>query len=249
MAASQTVLVTGATGKTGRHVVEGAARRGWNVRLAVRTPSPGSRSIRFDWMNDSSWSAALSGVNSIYVVAPFNTPGAPERIPDFIEAADQAGVDRIVLLSSWDISRSPSDSPLRAAESALEWSAADTCALRPTWFLDNFTTGSMAYMVDNGIIRLPAGDGTIPYVDVRDVAAVAVSVLDVTDEAPSPLEITGPEQINHYQIATSLSSALNRRIRYEPVTVEEFRRRLRTPGFRSRLCTIPRQRVQRHRHR
>jgi uncharacterized protein YbjT (DUF2867 family) len=45
--------------------------------------------------------------------------------------------------------------------------------LRPTWFLDNFTTGSFASMIDSGELRLPAGTGRIPFIDTRNIAEVA----------------------------------------------------------------------------
>jgi uncharacterized protein YbjT (DUF2867 family) len=83
----------------------------------------------------------------------------------------------VVLLSSLDAEGAAPDSPLRMAEEALAASSVRWAALRPTWFLDNFTTGSFPDMTRAGELRLPAGDAKIPFIDARDVAAVAAACM------------------------------------------------------------------------
>lgn len=224
------VTVTGATGKTGRHVVEQAVARGWRVRAAGRRPVAHGDWVRLDWDDHTTWGPAFAGSDAAYVVVPFNHPGAPDRAPDLLRAAAGAGPGRIVLLSTLDIDSAPADSPLRLAEQTLGELPVRWAAVRPTWFLDNFTAGVFGAMTAGGQLRLPAGDGRIPFVHARDVAAVAVAAL--ADGGPEgPLPVTGPEAVDHHRVAAALSRALGRPVRYTAVAAEEFVDLMTAHGF------------------
>jgi uncharacterized protein YbjT (DUF2867 family) len=225
-----TVTVTGATGKTGRHVVELATARGWRVRAAGRSRPVDTEWVRLDWDDEATWAPAFSGSQAAYIVIPFNHPGAPEKAPRLLQVVAGAGVQRIVLLSTLDAEHAPPDDPLRVTESTLEGLDPRWAILRPTWFLDNFTTGSFAAMTAAGVLRLPAGNGRIPFVDCRDVAAVALAAL-VQDGPTGYLPITGPEPLSHDQVAAALSQAFGRPIRYTPVSTSEFVAVMGVRGF------------------
>jgi uncharacterized protein YbjT (DUF2867 family) len=225
-----TVTVVGATGKTGRHVARHAVERGWRVRAAGRSTPPHGDHEPFDWDDERTWTTAATGSDAAYVLIPFNHPGAPERTPALLSAIADAGVERVVLLSSLDVTEADADSPLCQAEAALNALPAATAALRPTWFLDNFTDGSFSGMLDHGVLRLPAGEGRIPFVDARDVAAVGVAAL-AEDGPTGNLPITGPTAITHHELAAALAEGLGRKVTYTPVTAEEFVRLMMTRGF------------------
>ena len=225
-----TVTVTGATGKTGRHVASEALARGWTVRAAARRPPGRWRWEPFDWDDPGSWPGAFRGSHAAYLVIPFNHPGAPEAAPRLIRAVAAAGVARVVLLSSLDAVDADPASPLRTAEDALAASAARWAILRPTWFLDNFTTGSFAGLTRAGELRLPAGNARIPFIDARDVAAVAAACM--AESGPEGiLPLTGPEAIDHDDVAHALAAALQRPISYTPVAVGEFVEMMTGRGF------------------
>jgi uncharacterized protein YbjT (DUF2867 family) len=226
-----TVTVAGASGKTGRHVVEQAAERGWEVRRAGRrdTGGPG-RWVPLDWDDPTSWAPAFAGSDAAYVLIPFNHPGAAEATPAVLKAAGAAGVGRIVLLSSWDAAHAADDDPLRVAERALLDQHVHAAVLRPTWFMDNFTHGSFAAMTAEGELRLPCGDGRIPLVDTRDIAAVGVACL-APDGPTGLLPITGPAAVDHHEVAAALAAAAGRAIRYTSVEPEEFIALLEARGF------------------
>jgi uncharacterized protein YbjT (DUF2867 family) len=216
-----TVTVVGATGKTGRHVARYAAERGWRVRAAGRRRPEVGELTPFDWDDERTWTSSAEGSDAAYVLIPFNHPGAPERTPALLEAIAAAGVGRVVLLSSLDVVDAEPGSPLRQAEDTLFRLPAATAALRPTWFLDNFVHGSFAGMVEAGELRLPAGDGRIPFVDARDVAAVAVAAL-AKDGPTGALPITGPAALTHHEVAAALTEGLGRAVTYTPVSAGEF---------------------------
>lgn len=175
----------------------------------------------FDWDDERTWTAAAEGSDAAYVLIPFNHPGAPERTPALLETVAAAGVGRIVLLSSLDVLEAEAGSPLRRAEDTLFRLPAATASLRPTWFLDNFTHGSFAGMVEAGELRLPAGAGRIPFVDARDVAAVGVAAL-APDGPTGALPITGPAALTHHEVAAALSEGLGWAVTYTPVSAGEF---------------------------
>jgi len=225
-----TVTVTGATGKTGGHVAALASARGWRVRAAGRRPAAHGEFTRLDWDDETTWGAAFAGSDAAYIVIPFNHPGAPRRAPRLIEAAAGAGVRRVVLLSSADVEHAPADDPTRVAEETCARLPVASAAVRPTWFLDNFTVGSLAGMTAAGDLRLPAGDGRIPFVDVRDVAAVAVAAL-AEDGPTGALPVTGPAAVDHGAVAAALGAALGRPVRYTSVSVDEFVALMAERGF------------------
>ena len=91
-----TVLVVGATGKTGRRVVERLRACDVPVRLGSRSAQPA-----FDWEDPATWGAALRGASAAYVsyLPDLAGPGAPEAVAAFAEQAVRAGTRRLVLLS------------------------------------------------------------------------------------------------------------------------------------------------------
>jgi uncharacterized protein YbjT (DUF2867 family) len=225
-----TVTIFGATGKTGRLVLEQTVARGWRARVATRRPPPVGDWTRFEWDERAGWADAFRGSNAAYLLIPFKHPGAPETMPLLLETAANAGVGRIVLLSSLDAEHAEADDPLRRAEDTLQQLDVRHTILRPTWFFDNFSVGTFASMTEAGELRLPAGDGAIPFVDVRDVAAVATEALSKTGPE-GLLALTGPEAIDHGELAAALSAALGRRISYSPVPDDEFITLMLDRGF------------------
>ena len=221
MSEQYTVTVVGATGKTGRRVVQEGLARGWRVRAATRRAPADGEWAQFEWDDRATWAPAFRGSDGAYLLIPFNHPGAPETTPDLIEAAAAAGVGRLVLLSSIDAAHAPEDSPLVVAERALQRLPVASAILRPTWFFDNFSDGSFAGMTRDGELRLPAGDGRIPFIDVRDVAAVAAAAL-AAGGAEGILPLTGPAAIDHGAVAAALAEALGRPVTYEAVGRDEF---------------------------
>lgn len=225
-----TVTIVGATGKTGSRAVQDALARGWRVRAAARREPEHGEWERFEWDDRATWAPAFEGSDAAYLLIPFNHPGAADTTPDVIEAAAQAGVSRIALLSSLDAEHAAEDDPLRVAERTLLAQPVTAAILRPTWFFDNFSLGSFSAMTREGELRLPAGDGTIPFIDVRDVAAVAVATM-APDGPDGILPLTGPEAIDHGELAAALSEALGRRITYTPASRYEFIELMAHRGF------------------
>ncbi|GLZ43087.1 NmrA family protein [Actinokineospora sp. NBRC 105648] len=185
---------------------------------------------RFDWDAPDTWEPAFAGSDAAYLVIPFNHAGAPEKAPAVIEAAVAAGVPKIALLSTIDVDHAPDDDPTKVAERTLADAPTASAMIRPTWFLDNFTVGSFRGMLETGELRLPAGEAKFPFVDTRDIAAVAVAAM-APGGPEGPLPVTGPEAVDHHVLAKALADALHRRVTYVPVEAREFIDLLMQRGF------------------
>lgn len=130
--ADGTVLVLGATGKTGRRLLPRLRLRGVRVRAASR-----SSATAFDWSEPAGWDAALRGADAVYVVAP----DVAGPVHELLARAQAAGVRRVVLQSghgadTWgDCGFGVG---MRSAEDAVRGCALEWSVLRPANFDQNF---------------------------------------------------------------------------------------------------------------
>ncbi|MEW2579893.1 NAD(P)H-binding protein [Streptomyces syringium] len=237
---NEPVLVIGGTGKTGRRVVAGLKERGVAVRVASR-----SSEQRFDWLDESTWGPALEGVGAVYAV-PLEGVAVSRS---FTGLARRSGVRRIVLLSARGVdvpgyyeNGEAADEEKTAGEEAgvashlqgehavrdsgLEWTI-----LRPGWFAQNFSEGLFLDALLAGELRLPVADGAATFVDLEDVAAVAVAALTEDGHTGQVYEMSGPRAVNLETAVAEIAEATGRPIRYVPVTVDRFTAELRQEGL------------------
>jgi uncharacterized protein YbjT (DUF2867 family) len=209
---NQLTLVLGGTGKTGRRVVERLQERGVPVRVGSRSASP-----PFDWEDRSTWTPALEGVGAVYLTyyPDLAVPGAVEATRAFADLAMELGARRLVLLSG------RGEPEAERAEQAVGETGAELTILRSTWFMQNFSEDYMLDHVRSGEIRLPAGDVPTPFLDVDDIADIAVAALTDDRHAGRLYELTGPESLTMGEVAAELGRAAGREVRYVPVSLEQ----------------------------
>jgi uncharacterized protein YbjT (DUF2867 family) len=207
------VLVVGGTGKTGRRVAERLEARGIPVRIGSRSGQP-----PFDWDAPDTWGPALDGVRAAYVTyyPDLAFPGVPEKMEAFGRVAKAQGVEHLVVLSG------RGEAGALASERALQFAGVDTTIVRSTWFSQNFSEHFLLEPVLAGVIALPAGDVAEPFVDVDDLADVAVAALTEDGHAGQVYELTGPRLLTFHDIALELSKVTGRAIQYVPVTAEQY---------------------------
>jgi uncharacterized protein YbjT (DUF2867 family) len=219
-----TVLITGATGKVGRRLIPLLTRRGVTVRAASRSPLPGRADIepvRFDWADEGTYPAARQGVDAMYLVAgPIPQPEHAGHMRVLLDGASEAGVGRVVLLSSYGVDQAPPDNPLRRIELAVEASGVPCTILRPGAFMQTFSEGlRWRESLVEGIrerdeIAAPGGDGAVSYVSTEDIAAVAAAALTEDGHQGRAYAPLGPEPLTLAQVAEHISWAAGRPIRY-----------------------------------
>jgi len=208
-----TILVLGATGKTGRRIASMLESKGVDVRRGSRSAAPS-----FDWHNEAGWDACLSGVKAIYInYAPdLAMPGATDAIQALVERAKEQGIERVVLLSG------RGEEEAQACEKIVQGSGIASTIVRASWFNQNFSEGAFVDMVQAGQITLPSVQTPEPFVDVNDIAEVVVTALTEDGHRGELYEVTGPRLLTLAQIAEELSQATGRQIEYVPVPHDAF---------------------------
>jgi uncharacterized protein YbjT (DUF2867 family) len=207
------ILVIGSTGKTGRRVMERLEALGLPVRGGSRSADP-----PFDWEDQSTWAPALQDMKSVYLTyyPDIAVPGSIEAIRVFVDLAVEAGVQRLVLLAGRG-EEEADRAELAVRESSLNWTI-----LRPTWFAQNFSEMYWRELVIGGEVVLPAGDVGEPFVDVDDIADVAVAALTEERHTGQTYELTGPRSLTFAEAVREIAEATGREVRYVKVTPEEY---------------------------
>jgi uncharacterized protein YbjT (DUF2867 family) len=206
-------LVLGGTGKTGRRVAERLKARGVPVRIGSRSGEP-----RFDWEEPKTWAPVLDGVGSVYIsyYPDLAVPGAREVVSSFAELAVRSGVTRQALIAG------RGEPEADVAEDAVRAAGGELTVVRPAWFAQNFSEDYWRDYVLAGEVALPAGDTPEPFVDVDDIADVAVAALTEDRHIGETYELTGPRLLTFAEAVEEIAEATGREIRYVPVSIEEF---------------------------
>lgn len=222
---TERVLVTGATGKTGRSLVALLKAAGLSWRAASRGGEPA-----FDWSRPDSWDAALEGVASVYLVAPAGVADAHARMVAFLQAAMRRGARRFVLLSMASL---PAGGP--GPGQVHQWlkdNSQDWAVLGPTAFMENFSEGPfLASIRDEDTLYSNTGDGRVPFISTVDIARAAFAALT----APAPLNdaftLTGDESLAYDRVADLIGQACGRRISHTRISTAAMARRFVDRGL------------------
>ncbi len=222
------IVVTGATGTVGRAVVRALAQRGVPARAAVRRPEQfaiaGVPAVAFDFTEPATYEAAFRDATKLFLVRPPAITAVWRSIFPALQAAQNAGVQHVVLLSLLGAEQNPLV-PHRWIEWYLQSLDMDWTFLRPSFFMQNLSTTHRAEIRDRSEIFVPAGDGRTSFIDARDVAAVAVRTLTEPGHANTAYALTGAEALTYGEVAHILSDVLDRPIRYRDPSVLAFIRR------------------------
>ncbi|MCH4541630.1 NmrA family transcriptional regulator [Ochrobactrum sp. POC9] len=222
-------LVIGATGKTGRRVAEKLRQKGLSVRAVSR-----STEIPFDWNSQSTWAAALDGIDSAYVTyqPDIALPGAVDVIRAFLSAAKKAGVKHVALLSG------RGEEEAEAAEQVLQASGLDWTVLRASWFMQNFSENYMRDELLSGSLTLPVGPTKEPFIDADDIADVAVAALTEAGHRNRLYELTGPELFSFNEAVSEIAGATGRKLSFHPVSFADYEAALREQALPEDVITL-----------
>jgi uncharacterized protein YbjT (DUF2867 family) len=223
------ILVTGATGNTGKALVDALRSRGAPVRAMVRAEADrgklpdGVAAAVADFDDPASLTAALAGAGRAYLVTPSSERAQAQQVR-FADLAAKAGLGHLVVLSQL---AADEHSPVRflryhaAVERHVRDLGLSYTFLRPNLFFQGLLAfaGSIAA---EGRFYAPIGDATVSAVDVRDIAAVAAITLTEPGHEGATYTLTGPASITHAEMAAALSAALARDITFTDVPPEAF---------------------------
>lgn len=224
-----TILVLGATGKTGSRVIERLEKLNVPYRAGSRMGTP-----KFDWEDRSTWAPILQDIHAVYISfqPDLAVPGAIETIKDFSTLAYISGVKKLVLLSG------RGEVEAQMCEEAVMNSGADWTIVRASWFSQNFSEGNFVEQVIAGYVALPAGDVGEPFVDVDDIADVAVAALTQDGHEGKVYEVTGPELLTFKEAVFVISKAIDRPICYAEVSMRDYAEALTQYGVPAEVILL-----------
>jgi uncharacterized protein YbjT (DUF2867 family) len=206
-------LVLGANGKTGRRVADRLEAQGVSVRRGTRGGTPA-----FDWTDPATWPATLDGMAAVYVsyFPDLAVPGAVDAVRELTELADRAGVRRLVLLSG------RGEEEAQAAEGVVTSGSIEWTVVRCSWFNQNFSEGYLLDPVLTGEVVLPAGEVAEPFIDVDDIADVAVAALTEPGHGGRVYEMTGPRMLTFAEAIAEIAAATGRDITYQQADLDGY---------------------------
>ncbi len=234
------ILVTGATGTVGREVVAQLLATGQRVRMMTRDPSKvkldgGVEVVQGDFDVPHTLTSAVSGVEKVFSLTFGPQTGTREN--NLAQAAKASGVRHIVKLSALggdDETRNDIRKWHDEGEQAIRAAGIAWTVLRPTAFMSNALRWR-ATVRAQGKVFSNYGDGKLPPVHPRDIAAVAVRALTSDGHEGKAYPLTGPEALTMGEQVKILENAIGRPLEYVPITDEAARKGMEHAGMPSFL--------------
>ncbi|MEV0584325.1 NmrA family NAD(P)-binding protein [Nonomuraea sp. NPDC050310] len=231
-----TFLVTGATGRAGRHVVRQLLSEGHPVRALTRDLEraaavlpAGAEIVRGDLTDPRTVRQALQGVVGVHLLTVGGDDYATLRTgPELAALAEEAGVARVAVL--WNGQSGP-------VEDAFLAGSLETTLLQPTDFMGN-TLGWAAAIGSRAGVSEPFGDVPIAVVHEGDVGAVSARVLADGGHGGRAYPLTGPEPLTPRQRLATIAEVVGRDLAFDELTEEQAKQRWREAGHAEELVEI-----------
>ncbi|MGZ0150781.1 NAD(P)H-binding protein [Kribbella sp. WER1] len=203
----RTILVTGATGRVGRHVVDGLLAAGVSVRALVRTPEraalpPAVELIQGDITDPTAVRRAADGADAAFLLWPSFSADGAAAVVDVLPR-------RVVYLSSLN------------AESGGVWGDVeqllrdrDSTYVRPSGFAVNAQNWANDFRTAD-VVRVASPEAARSMIHERDIAAVAVLALLGDQHIGRTYEITGPEALTQAEQIRTIANTVGKPMRVE----------------------------------
>lgn len=235
------VLISGATGDTGRAAVREAISLGLDVRAMVHAKDArsealeklGAEVVLGDLLAIDTVRSAMEGADAAYFVWPV-APGLLHATVNFAQAAKEAGISTVINLSQrsanrFSASHSCQDSFI--AEQVLNSSGLPVIHLRPTYFLEWLLYPWQLPYLQQGILRMPVGKGRHSPIAADDQGRVIAALLKNPEaHIGKTIPISGPVEMDHEQMAAELTEALGRKIVFQDLPIDDYCRSLEQIG-------------------
>ncbi|MEV4512087.1 NmrA family NAD(P)-binding protein [Dactylosporangium sp. NPDC049525] len=237
------ILLTGATGTIGRHLLRILTEAGAPVRAVTRgAPLPGVESVR-------TVGAGLDGVTALFLHPRVAGDGAP----GILAAARAAGVRKVVALTALNVEDPEDQQPSRAVgdrNKELDLAARDSglawTTLRAAAFAGNTARAFGPQIKAGATVRYPFRAFQESLVDERDIAEVAARALREDALAGQALELTGPQSLTHGEQVATIGAVLHRPLCFEEVPAEVAQWQLVARGMPQAFAGALMERYERH---
>jgi uncharacterized protein YbjT (DUF2867 family) len=226
-----TILVTGGSGNVGKEVVRQLQSRQVPFQVGDRQTtttniSEGVKTVRFDFLDPSTYDSAVAGCDAVFLLRPPAIANTKQTLNVFLDIARSQGVSQVVFISVAGAGDNPLV-PHHAVEQHLRAGSEGWTILRPGFFAQNIGDAYRQDIVRDRRIFLPAGAGRVAFIDVRDLAEVAVNALiDPLKYRGQTYTLTGSEAYSFTEVASILSQELARNeprtIHYQPASIPAY---------------------------
>ena len=251
-----TILVTGATGTVGSEVVKQLASSSSSSSIDKKIIRAGVYSlnkvdklkqyktveiVNMDYYKSETITNSLQNIDKLFWLTPL-APNTTQISSNLVKEAQKNDIKHIVKLSVMGADIEPATTITRLhrqEEKIIEESGIPYTFLRPVGFMQNFINFFGQTIKNQNAFYLPAGDGKVSFVDVRDIAAVAVKTLVANDDNNQHIGkaygITGDELLTYKQAAEILSKEVGKKINYVNISDEEARKAMKGIGMENWL--------------
>lgn len=228
----QKILITGATGTVGLEIIKAYRSLGLNdepiagvrdvTKDRKKSRDCGLEFVEFDFTDLETYENAVLGCDTLLLMHPPQLANVKKYFKHLIDQAVAANVRHIVFLS---VQSAPQNRfiPHHKIEKLIVKSRIPYTFLRPSYFMQNFTTTLRNDLVDRNQIYVPADNAKFTLIDVRDIGAVVAKVLAHTDKYRNQAyDLTSDEPLTFIQMAEKLGQGIGQRINYESPTLWDF---------------------------
>jgi NAD(P)H dehydrogenase (quinone) len=236
--------ITGATGHLGREVISHLARLKQptsGIVACTRHPQtadlpPVVNEVRFaDFGDPASLVQAFSGVNTLLMISVEGNDDDRIRLHSTaVDAAQRAGVKRIVYTSFFDVApASPSAVARmhRMTEAHIMASGCKWTMLRNGPYIDNVAMRIAEASKSDGVFRMASGAAALPFIARSDLAEAAACALVSTLPGNHTYRLSGPQLLTFDELTALISKVIGSQVRYESITDEEYRHLLQQEGL------------------
>lgn len=224
------ILVTGASGNVGKHVVEELLKKGEEVVAAGTNLEKLKDLFRervgvvyLDFTDKDSYKSALQDVDRVFLMRPPHL-GKPEDLYPFIAAMKAQNINLVSFLSLMGVEKNTIP-PHHKIEKYIEKTGIPFAHIRPGFFMQNLSGVHSVEIRENNEVFVPAGKSKTSFIDAEDIGLAVATLLHLPAKYKNTAHtITGPEALDYYQITAILSKVTGKKIVYSKPGYWKYRR-------------------------
>lgn len=221
----------------GREVVSALQSRGVPFVAGVRDERKAKEllgedipTVHFDFEQSDTFASATQSVDRVFLLGPPMDLRLDQLIDPFIDYLHNQKIKRVVYLSAFG-SEAMGSLPFHTnVERKLKEQQFDWTILQPSFFSQNFRNYEYENITERGITYMPAGDGKVGFVDVRDVGEVAAEVLTSDQHIHRTYVLTGPETLSYHDAARQLTEVVSKPVQYPAPSPQQYADTLKETG-------------------
>lgn len=226
----ENILILGASGTVGSEVARQLTSEGHNILRATSKDKLAADQVKLNLATGEGVKEAFSNIDRVFLISPPGYANQYDIISPLIQEAKRKGLKKVVLMTAMG-ANADENSPFRRAEVELEKSGLNYNIVRPNWFFQNFNTFWIQGINEHRKILLPVGEAKVSFIDARDISAVIAKLLVDDSFNNTDFDITGPNAIDHTEVAKAISSQIGEEVLYQEILPQQLREGLLAAGL------------------